>query len=135
MNYLYGKINFGNDKKNRSDTSNEFDNNQLQLSVKRPNNFDFDLASVFYNKKTGVICAIFGYISNLDEIKNNYEVNKKNVYKELNKILNLKTVKLKNIDTRDQYSTYSVAINSETHHFPQCTKYLLDLMMDIQLLR
>lgn len=62
-------------------------------------------------------------------------VNKKNekyIKDELNKILNLKRIKIKEIDVRKQMDMYEVKLHDETHHFPLCTRFVLDLMIQLQ---
>lgn len=62
-------------------------------------------------------------------------INKKNeklITKELDKILGLKRVDVKHIDTRKTLDIYDLRVHEETHHFSLCTRFILDLMSKLQ---
>ena len=70
MNLLTGKINW---KSNNIKTVKEptiFITDNLDLHVNRIHNSSINNKNIFYNDKTNIICAIIGYISNLNKIKN-----------------------------------------------------------------
>lgn len=90
MNILTGKINWALTKDKKIQENNRFSNRILELYIKRIHNFNFDNKNYFYNGKTKIICAIIGYISNLDYIKSRDSIDNKNDVEIIEKLYNLK---------------------------------------------
>jgi len=69
MNILFGKCNWNAALSERIQEARSFNNGILELYVERIHSFDFDSKNIFYNDKTKILCAIIGYISNLQEVR------------------------------------------------------------------
>lgn len=68
---------------------------QFDLQVQRIHSFVFDSENIFQNEKTKNICAIIGYISNLNDIKSRYSISKKNdveIIEELYRCIDLELI-------------------------------------------
>lgn len=79
MNKLCGKIYWNNAQEVLKTQEHEsFTNGLLDLHVERMHNFYFDTKNFFYNERSHVLCAIIGYISNLEEIKLHYGISNTN---------------------------------------------------------
>ena len=50
---------------------------QFDLQVQRIHTFVFDSKNIFQNEKTKNICAIIGYVSNLNDVKSKYSISSK----------------------------------------------------------
>jgi len=66
-------------------------------------------------------------------IKRIDESNYKLITRKFDQIFGLKKIKIKNIDSRKNYTTYIIHLHVQTHHYTQCTKYVLDLINNFQL--
>lgn len=51
-----------------------FDNGSISLTVQRIRTFDYDEQSVWYTPVTHVMCAMLGYIANIDDLKQQYGI-------------------------------------------------------------
>ena len=55
-------------------TDNEFRNQSIDLHIERPHTFRLGSKPFFYNEKTRVLCAMLGYISDIDAVKERYNI-------------------------------------------------------------
>jgi len=91
MNCLFGKFFWANTKNSRLEQEfNQFKNGLLDLNVERISSFDFDTTLYFYNKDTKILCAVVGYINNLDEIRIKYKIRNKNDNEVIERLFSLK---------------------------------------------
>jgi asparagine synthetase B (glutamine-hydrolysing) len=90
MNLLSGQINWNSTNHITTNEHNRFRNDILDLNVKRIHNFVFDESNIFHNDKTDVVCAIIGYISNLNEIKSKNLIDDNDDVQIIEKFFNLK---------------------------------------------
>ena len=74
MTRVFGIIKYHRKKKESTIQANCFDNGVLYLKVERMHNFTFDKTPFFYNFNTDVLCMVLGYITNIQEIKEKYDI-------------------------------------------------------------
>ena len=91
MNYLFGKFNWSSLKhKSIVQDCSRFNNGSIDLHVQRTSNFNFDTKALFYNPTSNILCAMIGYISNLEKIKLKYNVNKEKDVEIIEKLYSIK---------------------------------------------
>lgn len=76
MNSLFGILDFDH-ARNTSlyiSTLNKYCSKYVNLHITRTNNFNFDNSAFFFNPNTKVLCGIIGYIDNIDDVKNKYNI-------------------------------------------------------------
>ena len=69
---------------------NNFTNGIVNLHVERNHNFISDDRPFFYNDKTGILCSVIGYISNLEFVKSKYSINSKSDTEIIERLYSLK---------------------------------------------
>ena len=91
MNYLFGKFNWSSLKhKSIVQDCSRFNNGSIDLHVQRTSHFNFDTKALFYNPTSNILCAMIGYISNLEKIKLKYNVNKEKDVEIIEKLYSIK---------------------------------------------
>ena len=95
MNYLFGKITFGS-KGNKLITHdlNKFTCDNVYLYAERIHVFKFDTKPIFFNEQTNIVCAMIGYVSNLDELRSAYDINYENDVELIERLYYLKKADL-----------------------------------------
>lgn len=74
MNLLFGKVRWNEDTHLEAMQDNVFNSGFLDLYVERDSVFKHDSRPYFYDDNTGVLSAVLGYISNIEEIKARYSL-------------------------------------------------------------
>jgi asparagine synthetase B (glutamine-hydrolysing) len=92
MNILTCKVNQPNTQHKKVKTRNQFNNGTIDLKVNRIHTFDFDQHNYYFNEISQILCAMTGYISNLDYICSKYDISEKCDVKILSKLFRLRGI-------------------------------------------
>jgi len=89
VNSLFGKVNWSEDGRLRSEQNSRFCSGILDLTVERHNKLIYDNMSYLYNEKTGVLCSLLGYFNNIAEIRSKYSIDENTDVKIVEKLYSL----------------------------------------------
>ncbi len=74
MNLIIGEIDWSQIPKKNTIQKTKFSNDILSLKVERIHNFISDELNIYVNPNTGMLCAILGYIANLEKLKETFQI-------------------------------------------------------------